>query len=147
VTSSVRVQFRLQTDEDDYPPASVESIWATPVAESDEFVIDGIPFFVRDATVGDRIRASIDSDGIAWYDSVVGRAGHSLLRVVFFDLSAGDAVASTLRQFGCSFEWLRQRNLLAVDVPPETSLDEVQRYLASTAERGVIDYEEALLRH
>jgi Domain of unknown function (DUF4265) len=146
VTSSVKVQFRLQADEDDYPPVAVESVWATPVAERNELVIDNIPFFVKDATVGDRICVSIDSDGVAWFAGVVKRSGHSLLRVVFFDLSIGDAVASTLRQLGCSFEWFRERNLLAVDVPPQASLDEVQRYLASTAERGVIDYEEALLR-
>jgi hypothetical protein len=147
VTSSAKVQFRLQTDDDDYPPASAESVWATPTVGGDEFVIDSIPFFTRDATVGDRIQASIDSDGILWFDSVVERAGHSLLRVVFFDLSVGDSVAATLRQLGCSFEWFCRRNLLAVDVPAQASLDEVQRYLTSAAERGVIDYQEALLRH
>jgi hypothetical protein len=40
----VKVLFQLEQDEDGYPPASVESLWALPKGEG-LFQVDNIPFF------------------------------------------------------------------------------------------------------
>lgn len=51
--NKIKVTFRLEQDEDDYPPFAVEDLWALATDKPAEFVIDNIPFFVRAVALGD----------------------------------------------------------------------------------------------
>ena len=84
---SSKVHFRLVQDEDGYPPVSVESVWAQPSTKAGEYVLDNIPFFAREATIGDVVQVR-EEEGHLWFDKVVRRSQNSLVRVVFFDRAA-----------------------------------------------------------
>lgn len=57
----VKVVFKLEKDEDDYPPADYESVWALPVGEG-LFQIDNIPFFATEIALGD-VRRILEERG------------------------------------------------------------------------------------
>lgn len=69
---SVKVHFRLVQDEDGYPPVAVESVWAQPGMNSREYVLDNLPFFVREATLGDTVLVR-EEEGHCWFEAVVRR--------------------------------------------------------------------------
>lgn len=143
--SSVRIHFPLVQDEDGYPPVAVETVWASPTVSPHEYLIDNVPFFARDATIGDVVRVR-EEDGQHWFDGVVHRSTNSLVRVVFFDQESVERISTALVALGCSIERLKEHSLMAVSVPRSTKLTEVQTYLQLETDAGAIDYEEPLLR-
>lgn len=142
---SVKIYFNLDQDEDDYPPVAVESLWAEPGAVEGEFIVDNVPFFIRDVTMGDAVVVR-EEDGCRWFNGVISRSHNSLIRVVFFDRNCIEEVGKSLATMGCSTEFSREHNLMAVNIPGETELTDVQAYLKSEAESGRLDYEEPILR-
>lgn len=138
------MHFRLDQDEDGYPPVAVESVWAKKTVTPHEYVLDNVPFFARDATVGDVVIAR-DEDGHLWFEKIVVRSGNSLLRVVFFDRSCVDEIRKHLESLGCSTEYDKAHNLVAVSVPPSVALTAIQDYLRAESDAERIDYEEAIL--
>jgi hypothetical protein len=145
MANHTKVHFRLDQDEDGYPPVAVESVWATPTEVEGRFVLDNVPFFARDATLGDEVITSTGEGG-CWFERVVLRSGNSLVRVVFFDVIHQGRVAEELEAFGCSTEGLEAHSLLAVSIPAQISLKTVQTYLRGEAAADHLDYEEPLLR-
>jgi hypothetical protein len=143
--AAVKVHFRLTQDEDGYPPIAVETVWAQSGPSQDEYVVDNIPFFARDATIGDTVLA-IEDDGRLWFEKVTCPSRNSLVRIIFFDLSCVDRVNARLVSQGCSTEYLREYGLLAVNIPGDTSLMDVQSCLQAEAKAGNLDYEEPVLR-
>ena len=144
-STGVKVHFRLTQDEDGYPPAAVESVWAEATDRPQEFILENVPFFARAATVGDVVRTKREDDA-EWFDSLVKASTNSLVRVVFFDTTALDRVRTRLQELGCEDEYLEPHTLLAVNVPGTASMSEVRRYLDIETGSGAIDYEEPLLR-
>jgi hypothetical protein len=140
-----KIHIRLEKDDDGYPPAGVESVWGQPTDTPAEYVVDNVPFFARCATLGDVVQVAEDDQGL-WFVGVVRRSGNSLIRVVFFDRSLATSVSKALVDLGCSTEYLAAYGLLAVNVPPEVGLGDVQSYLNTEAGKGALDYEEPLLR-
>ena len=145
MTGYSKIHFRIEQDQDEYPPVSVETLWARHVA--DGFVLDSIPFFSRDATVDDVVQAVHDSSGNLWFSHVVSTAGHSLIRVLLYDDSRAAEVTEQLQSLGCGTEGMKTYKLIAVDIPPTVSLSRIQDFLRSESSLGHIDYEEAILRH
>ena len=142
---SSKVHFRLVQDGDGYPPGSVESLWAQTGNNAGEYVVDNVPLFTRDATIGDVVHVR-EEDGHLWFDKVVHRSTNSLVRVVFFDPNAVERVNERLVNLGCSTEYLAAHKLLAVSIPITVSLQNVQGYLKTEASSGTLDYEEPILR-
>ncbi|KYF77574.1 hypothetical protein BE20_04920 [Sorangium cellulosum] len=142
---TVKVYFRLVQDEDGYPPVAVESVWAQPTTRASEFVLDNLPFFAREATLGDTVLVR-EEDGHLWFEQVVHRSRNSLVRVVFFDRACVERVNNQLVALGCSTEYIKAHNLLAASIPENVNLRDVQDYLQAEASEGAIDYEEPILR-
>ena len=145
MTTLVKVHFQLEQDEDGYPAVAVESLWAEPGTKPDEYVIDNVPFFVRDATIGDTVRVR-EEDGHRWFDSLVHRSQNSLIRVVFFERDYVDTVSERLVAMGCSTEYLREHSLMAVSIPISANLMNVQTYLLAESGADRVDFEEPILR-
>lgn len=143
-SKEVKINFKVQVGSDGYPPVAVESLWAQHV--EDEYIIDSIPFFTSDATSGDRIRAQVGDEDALWFAGIVERSGNSLIRVVFFDLTCEDVLAAKLKKMGCGTERMPQFKLMAINVPSEVDLAEIQAYLSDRNSAGLIDYEEPILR-
>jgi hypothetical protein len=142
---AVKVFFHLEQDNDGYPPVAAESVWAARTKNDGEFVLDNIPFFVSEATFGDAVSAQ-ESDGALWFDQLINWSGNSLIRVVFFDKSIVAEVRDFLSKNGCSSEYSAAFNLLAINVPPDASLVEIEGFLHAKIAEGAIDCEWAILR-
>ncbi|WP_051943279.1 MULTISPECIES: DUF4265 domain-containing protein [Luteibacter] len=141
----VKVFFSIQPDEDGYPDVGSESVWARPAGSPDTYTIDNIPFFARQAGLGDTVRAPLQ-DGVRWFDRVLVESPNSLFRVVCFDENIVDAVADALRSLGCVTEYFKARNLLAVSVPGGDVLEAAEAYLNRQEGAGVLDFEGAIYR-
>jgi hypothetical protein len=139
-----KVLFRLRRDDEGYPPADVEGVWAEETGDGG-FIIDNIPFFTREATLGDVVEATRSGDEL-FYASTRERSGNSLLRVVFFDGHDPSALRSELAKLGCSTEQSHLQSLIAVNVPPAINIDEVRALLDDGSRNGFWDYEEPILR-
>jgi hypothetical protein len=145
MTKQVKIHFRLEQDEDGYPEVAVESVWAEQGTKPGEYILDNIPFFARDATIGDVV-STREEDGALWFDGLTQSSSNSLVRVVFFDRDCRQKVAKELTDLGCEAEYFEKYNLLAVSIPGDVKLSVVQAYLARETDAGRIDYEEPILR-
>lgn len=145
MTDRNKVFFRIEQDEDGYPGIASESVWAEVTPEGAVFRLDNIPFFATSATLGDVVRTRAE-DGHFWFEAIVQPSGHSLFRVVFFDVHAKDRVNRELVELGCQTEYLEQHHLLAVSIPDSVTVAAVQHYLEQESATGSIDSEEAILR-
>lgn len=141
----VKVFFKITPDSEGYPSIGAESVWARETNVSSEYEVDNIPFFARDATLGDVLFADTE-DGILWFKKIIRRSSNSLIRVVFFDHNALDRLSGSLLQLGCQTEYSKDFNLLAISVPGTVHLNAVRSYLESEKEGGSIDFEEPILR-
>ncbi|MBS0555483.1 MAG: DUF4265 domain-containing protein [Proteobacteria bacterium] len=145
MNAAKKINFCLMPDADGYPPVSVESLWANP--SGNNYVIDSIPFFTSEATLGDLVRVKRGEGDALWFEGVERPSGHSLLRAVFFDEASVGEVIASLVAAGCDTERMNVFKLLAIDVPEDVSLADVQRILQQESAAGRLDYEEPILRH
>ncbi|MDQ0943467.1 DUF4265 domain-containing protein [Streptomyces sp. V1I1] len=127
----VKVHFHLEI-EDDWPPASVESLWA--VDQGDGTVkLDNVPWFVRGVACGDVVATQTDLDGLRWAGDVVRRSENCTIRlIVFRDGGSGAARQSVLNAFhqlGVFGEGIEKFGMVSLDVPPTADLAKVQRLL------------------
>lgn len=143
---NIKIHFKLVADEDNYPPVAVESVWARATNTPDEYIIDNIPFFTREAALEDRVRVR-QLDGHHWFDHIVAPSGNSLFRIVFFDQSAISKIRENLISMGCSTEVFLKYNLMAICAAKTSNIPHLQNYFNDEAAAGTIDYEEAILRH
>lgn len=139
----VKVVVRLEKDEDDYPPADYENLWAVPVSEG-LFRIDNIPFFARSIALGDVVSA-VTEQGLLHFKEVVRPSGHSTLRIIVYDESGVPAVLEHFIRLGCSGEGSHIPGLIALDVPPSVPMDVLRRELDAGQAQQRWDYEEACL--
>lgn len=141
----VKIAFRLTRDADDYPPADWEHLWAIPRGV-DQFELDNIPFFAKGVASGDLVAAHHDDDQLI-FDRVLQPGGHSTVRVIMFEADQKAAVRDELAQLGCETEGSHLPNLFAVDVPPVVVYSDVIDRLTQKVDAGILDYEEAAIRH
>ncbi|MCH8179492.1 MAG: DUF4265 domain-containing protein [Proteobacteria bacterium] len=139
-----KVIFDLDV-EDGYPPVASEGLWATPL-DSGDFRIDNIPFYVPGLALGDTVSVE-EEDGILYGTGVVEQAGHSTVRVVFFDAAVVDEVRAALVVLGCGWENMKDATFTAVDVPPEADYDDVVALLSARADADQLDFEESCIQH
>lgn len=139
-----KVLFRLEQDENGYPPASVEGLWTQAVA--DGYRVDSIPFHAYGIAPGDIISIRHTGDQ-AWFDALQQSAGASVFRVVVKPPETVEQVHAALTEFGCTCEVEKAVRMLAVEVPATRSADTLLYYLLTQREAGILDFEEGVLRH
>jgi hypothetical protein len=139
----VKILFRIERDEDGYPPEDAESVWAVPVEGG--YQIDNVPFFVRDIALGDIVSAEPAHDGMLEFTGeVIRRSGHSTYRVLLREQREGDPDTSIeeLKSLGLGVE-MDLDCLLAVDVPPHVPLDKIRTYFFHKIDTGEWEVQEA----
>lgn len=139
-----KIFFAIDQDEDGYPPVAVESVWGEEIHKG-QFIIDNIPFFAQQATLGDIVETTLDR-GILHYVATIQRSGNSLIRVSCFKDTDPERIRKDLERLGCETEIALAYRLVAVSIPQQISLEVVQRYLSEQAQEGYVDYEEPILR-
>jgi hypothetical protein len=139
----VKVVVALEKEEEDYPPAAYENLWATPMGEG-LFRICNIPFFARSIALGDVVSA-VPEQGLLCFREVVQPSGHSTLRLMVYDEAQVPAILEHFHQLGCDSERSHIPGLIALDVPPAVSMAALKQELESGFTQERWDYEEACL--
>jgi hypothetical protein len=147
----VKVFFPLER-EDDWPPVTVESVWAKPTIEPHQYVIENTPFFVRAATLGDIVvakkRPTPDKSEAEklWFHERVTWGGNALIRLIVRRKETEGEIVAWLQRIGCVCEGFDRFAMVAVSVPHAVNQKSVQEYLLQHEEAGDVYVEEAILR-
>uniref|UniRef100_UPI0039C927AF DUF4265 domain-containing protein n=1 Tax=Leptospira interrogans TaxID=173 RepID=UPI0039C927AF len=120
-----------------------ESIWV--IANEEGYIIDNIPFYVKEIAIGDLVSATQDSNGHLWFSQLLKPSGHSTIQIWFSDISTLSEIRSKLSQLGCSSEISEIPQLIAVDIPPNVDYSIVQGFLEEGEKNGLFEYQEACL--
>jgi len=75
----VSVLFEVAQDESGYPPATTETLWCVPT-KSGTYVVDNIPFFVREISLGDEIEV-VKKNEVLQFSRLVKKSRNSTVRV------------------------------------------------------------------
>jgi Domain of unknown function (DUF4265) len=150
----VKVHFDLVQDNQGYPPATSESIWAVPLGQA-RFHLDNIPFFVCGVSCFDIISARTEANGLLKFDQLVNEGGHSTIRVLFYDnpsdprslTGRASELRNRFRELGCSSEQSHIPGLISIDIPPEVDITEPKLILDAGERDQNWSYEEANLVH
>ena len=142
---TVKVYFRLAQDESEYPPTDSEFLWCAPT-ERGTYVVDNIPFFVRDIGLGDEI--SVEAIGkVLHFSSVIKQSRNSTIRVLFKKPGVAERIQQKLTSMGCSAELMDKLSLLAMNMPQDAPTKAVLAFLDKEAEQGNIGIEESAVRY
>ncbi len=145
----VRVRFHLPRDDDGWPPASSEGLWAIRLSERHHVQLDNIPWFVRNVACEDVFTVSTDENGVLWAVERVSWSGNCTIRVIPFRDGplAGDMqrVLDTFIPFGIDGEGIAQYRMVALNIPPEADLVAAKRTLNEGESTGWWAYEEGCI--
>lgn len=145
----VKVRFALERDEDGWPPAESEGLWAEPV-DGELYRLDNTPWFVRGVAADDLIEAQPDADGVLWFVQVRERGGRIVVRVIPRDDGplGGDrqGVLDVFQPLGVGAEGMSSPvNMVALDIGPDAPLSSVKSLLAAGESDGRWYYEEGCI--
>ncbi len=141
----IKIAFRLEQDEDGWPPVAWELMWALPRV-GDTAELDNIPFFSKGVASGDLVAFSRDADQLT-FAGVLVPGGHSTVRVIMYELGQKEATRDALKRLGCETEGSHLPSLFAIDVPPDTNYQNVVDFLTERSSADVLEYEEGAIRH
>lgn len=136
-----RVLFRLEPDEDDWPPVAAETLWVSVCTLG--YVVENIPFYVRGIASGDIVSA-VESDGFLEFNQVIERSGHGTVRILVNNVDDVSSVRAHLLGLGAESEVSNIDTLFAVDIPPDADVNAILEYLRRGEKLEVFAYEEGL---
>lgn len=140
----VKVLFRMELD-GDWPPASVESLWAVDLGDG-TVRLANTPWFVRGIACGDVIAVEADEHGDLWAGETVAPSPNCTIRlIVLKDGGSTAALRSVLDVFhrlGTTGEGIEKFGMVALDVPPEAELPKIRRLLEHGDAKGWWHWEE-----
>jgi hypothetical protein len=110
------------------------------------FIVDNIPFFARDVSLGDEISAKKVGKALH-FSRVLQKSKNSTVRVLLMKPHLAGAIRKQLDGFGCGTELMDQLSLLAVTFPPDSHLAEAFSFLDKEAKKRNIGIEESAVRH
>jgi hypothetical protein len=142
----VKVWFRLDRDEDGYPPAGSEGLWAIPLG-GDMYRIDNTPWFAYDVAAHDVFQAELDEEGRLWASRRLRPSGNCTIRVIpFRDGPVAGSQLAVLDAFvplGAVGEGYGPGlNIVALTISPNADLTEIKRTLQQGEADGSWAYEE-----
>jgi hypothetical protein len=144
----VKVHFRMDVDEDGWPPASVESLWAVDLGDR-TVRLDNTPWFARGVASQDIIRVHPDEDGVLWAGETVQPSQNCTIRlIVLKDGGSAAALQSVLELFhrlGTTGEGIEQFRMVALEVPPQADLPKIRELLEHGATKEWWHWEEGCI--
>ena len=143
--SHQRILFRLQKDEDGYPPHEWESLWGIKLTDG-QFQIDNIPFFVKGISLEDIVVAQYKDTEKEWhFQHIAQRSQNSAMRIIVFDSTEVAVVRNGLESLGCTTESMKR--LLAINIPASVSIEDIDNFLQPGKVQGRLECEDASIRH
>ncbi|MFC1438988.1 DUF4265 domain-containing protein [Streptacidiphilus sp. N1-10] len=128
----VKVHFRMDVDEDGWPPASVESLWAVDLGDGTVRLVN-IPWFARGVASDDIIRVEVDEEGVRWAMETVQASENCTIRLIVLkdggSIPARQSVLEDFRRLGTTGEGIEQYRMVALDIPPDADLPRIRKLL------------------
>lgn len=126
-----KIRFRLDRDEDGWPPAESEGVWAEPLGNN-RYRVDNTPWFIRGTSAEDIVQALPDDDGVLWFSETLVQGGHQTIRIIPREDGPlnGDrqAVLDAFAPLNISGEGLSdQLRIVALDVGPDADVAAVKQ--------------------
>ncbi|MER7770596.1 DUF4265 domain-containing protein [Kitasatospora sp. NPDC096140] len=141
----VKVHFRMEIDEDGWPPVGVESLWAVDLGDG-TVRLDNTPWFVRGIASGDVIRVDVDDDGLRWAGETVHPSENCTIRLIVRkdggSAAARQTVLETFHRLGTTGEGIEQFGMVALKVPPEADIQQIRKLLEHGEVKGWWHWEE-----
>ncbi|MEV5283191.1 DUF4265 domain-containing protein [Streptomyces sp. NPDC052811] len=141
----VKVHFRMDVDEDGWPPVSIESLWAVDLGDG-TVRLDNTPWFVRGVASDDIIRVEIDDEGVRWAGETVRASENCTIRLIVLkdggSAAAPQSVLEIFHRLGTTDEGVEQFRMVALDVPPNADLRQIQKLLGHGEAKGWWHWEE-----
>ncbi|MEW2458906.1 DUF4265 domain-containing protein [Streptomyces albus] len=141
----VKVHFQMEVDEDGWPPASVESLWAVDLGDG-TVRLDNTPWFVRGVASGDIVQVEIDDDGLRWGGETIRASENCTIRLIVLkdggSAAARQTVLEAFHRLGTTGEGIEQFRMVALDVPPEANIPRIRKLLEHGAAREWWHWEE-----
>ncbi|MBZ5530320.1 MAG: DUF4265 domain-containing protein [Acidobacteriia bacterium] len=141
----IKVYFDLESDENGYPPAQNEFLWCIPTDQG-TYIVDNVPFFVRDISLGDEISAGKIGKTLQ-FSRLLHQSKNSTIRVLLKKEGLAEMIREKLDNLGCGTELMDELSLLSVTMPPDARVTETLSFLDSEAEQGNIGIEESAVRY
>jgi uncharacterized protein DUF4265 len=141
----VKVIFELEQDENGYPPAETEFLWCIPT-ERGTYIVDNLPFFVREISLGDEIAATRIGKTLQ-FSRVVHQSKNSTIRVLLKNTAMIQEIRDKLDALGCGTELMDKLSLLSVTMPSDAKITDTLSFLDAEAEQGNIGIEESAVRY
>ena len=140
-----KVLFRLERDENGYPPDEWESLWAYGLG-GDLFRIDNIPFFVRGISSEDVVVVERTGDELH-FKGLVHPSTNSVFRLYVSDPTQVQSLRDALRNLQVESELSHIPELVAVEVPGTVAIEPVLKLFMSGVNEGRWEIQEGVLRH
>ncbi|MFH9617196.1 DUF4265 domain-containing protein [Streptomyces pratensis] len=140
-----KVHFRMEVDEDGWPPASIESLWAVKLGNG-TVRLDNTPWFVRGVASGDIIRVEVEDDGVLYARETIQPSQNCTIRLIVLkdegSAAARQTVLETFHRLGTTGEGIERFRMVALDVPPEADLPKIRKLLEHGAAKEWWHWEE-----
>ncbi len=144
-TAFVKVRFKLEKDDEGWPPVESEGLWAEPLGEG-RYRVDNTPWFVRNLAADDVVIVLAGNDDVLWATGRAEWSGRLTIRIVPSRDGPlhGDrqAVLDSFEVLGVTGEGIEHYNMVALDVPADADLAAVKQLLRAGEADGRWDYEE-----
>ncbi|MEU1486291.1 DUF4265 domain-containing protein [Streptomyces sp. NPDC005752] len=141
----VKVHFRIEVDEDGWPPASIESLWAVKLGNG-TVRLDNTPWFVRGVASGDIIRVELEDDGVLYARETIQPSQNCTIRLIVLkdggSAAARQTALETFHRLGTTGEGIERFRMVALDVPPEADLPKIRKLLEHGAAKEWWHWEE-----
>lgn len=145
----VKVAYKLEVDEDGFPPISIELLNASPVSD-DLFRIENAPFFAPEVSFGDVVRArTTEVAGQYEFVELAEASAYTSLSIVLFDESLDTFLMDLFRGRRCVIEYgeFGPYRVLAVAVPREADYPTVRAQLKLLEGESRISFAELAVAH
>ncbi|MEU9998603.1 DUF4265 domain-containing protein [Streptomyces sp. NPDC050848] len=135
----------MDMDEDGWPSASVESLWAVDLGDG-TVRLDNTPWFVHGVASGDIIQAELDGDGVLWAGKTIQPSQNCTIRLIVLkdngSAAARQSVLEVFHRLGMTGEGIEQYRMVALDAPPEADLPQIRKLLERGEAKGWWRWEE-----
>jgi hypothetical protein len=137
------VWFRLQKDEDGYPPKDWEGLKAEPTDVSGTYLIKSVPFFARKIADEDEVTTGTSGGRIfPVFQAVSRRSGYSVMRLIIKETEDSAALTDYFNSKDCLVEF--KGRLVAVAIP-KAAFEEVSEFIGSEKDKERWDAEDGYL--
>lgn len=139
-----KVIFRLEADEDGFPPVAFESLVATQISDG-IFRLDNSPFFVRAISYGSMVHATpSEGQGTYEFEQVVAGSDFTSISIILLDRAVDDVLKNLFKASDCIIEYgeFGKLRMFAVAIPPEGNYSGIRERLVSLEENGQLSFAE-----